>query len=117
MTKQLRQDSPQENVMTATLTIPDDYLRAMEDRIVERLFEKLKAVYNDRKSEEAILTVETLAQYLQVDVSWVYKSVSLNSIPFFKVGKYTRFHKKKIDEWIEKHAVKVVPKSVLKNVA
>jgi excisionase family DNA binding protein len=112
MTKKLRQDSPQDSGMTATLTIPDDYLRAMEDRIVERLCEKLKAVYNDRDNGVSIFTVESLAKYIQVDVSWVYKQVSLNSVPFFKVGKYTRFHKKKIDEWIERHSVRVVPKSV-----
>jgi excisionase family DNA binding protein len=106
--EELRQDS----LPAISFSIPEPLLQAIEDRIVERLFEKLKAVLKDKDSGETVFTVETLAQYLQVDISWVYKQVSLNGIPFFKVGKYTRFQKKKINEWIEKHAVRIIPKSM-----
>ena len=102
----------QDSLPAISFSIPEPLLQAIEDRIVEKLFEKLKAVRNDKDGGESIFTVETLAQYLQVDVSWVYKQVSLNGIPYFKAGKYTRFLKKKIDEWIEKHAVRIIPKSM-----
>lgn len=65
---------------------------------------------NFRQHEpDIILTPETLAEYLQVDLSWVYKQVSLKTIPYFKSGKYTRFRKAAIDKWIETQSVRPVP--------
>ena len=57
---------------------------------------------------DIIFTVESLAEYLQVDVSWVYKSVSTKSIPYIKIGKYTRFKKSVIDKWVETQTVRPV---------
>ena len=58
---------------------------------------------------DVIFTPETLAEYLHVDTSWVYKQVSLKAIPYFKSGKYTRFKKSAIDKWIETQTVRPVP--------
>ena len=52
---------------------------------------------------DIIFTVESLAEYLQV-----YKSVSTKSIPYIKIGKYTRFKKSVIDKWVETQTVRPV---------
>ncbi len=72
--------------------------------IVEKVVENLKPLLlNNRKhdGEDIIFTPETLAEYLKVDTSWVYKQVSNKTIPFFKSGKYVRFQKSAIDKWIK----------------
>ncbi len=72
--------------------------------IVEKVVENLKPLLlNSRKQDEEgiIFTPETLAEYLRVDTSWVYKQVSQQAIPFFKSGKYVRFQKSSIDKWIK----------------
>lgn len=40
---------------------------------------------------EKLLTVQDLAEVLQVDRSWVYRAVRLRKIPVIKAGKYCRF--------------------------
>ena len=82
------------------------------EKIADMVFEKLKPILvNNGKSEagDIIFTPESLAEYLQVDNSWVYKQVSLKTIPYFKSGKYTRFKKVAIDKWIETQTVKPIP--------
>lgn len=72
--------------------------------IAERVVESLKPLLlNSQKQNEdgTIFTPETLAEYLRVDVSWVYKQVSQQAIPFFKSGKYVRFQKSSINKWIK----------------
>lgn len=78
------------------------------ESIANSLLEKLKPILSQRKDSEDdnIFTPETLAEYLKVDISWVYKQVSLKTIPYFKSGKYVRFRKSHIDRWIETQSVK-----------
>jgi hypothetical protein len=38
-----------------------------------------------KMEEEPIFTVETLAKYIRVNATWVYKHISLRKISFFKV--------------------------------
>ena len=71
---------------------------------------------NGTTNREEIMGVQDLCQYLKVDESWVYKQVSLKTIPFFKAGKYTRFRKSKIDRWIEENAIKPLSEPSLKAV-
>jgi len=75
------------------------------DEIAQRVVELLKPLIsgNNREVSDNILTPETLAQYLRVDISWVYRRVSERTIPFFKNGKYVRFKKSSIDRWIASH--------------
>lgn len=78
--------------------------------IAERVLELLRPLLaRNGKQDDIILTPESLAEYLQVDTSWVYKQVSLKTIPYFKSGKYTRFKRATIDKWIETQTVKPIP--------
>lgn len=75
--------------------------------IVHRVIQALRPLLVGKASEkDEIFTPESLAEYLKVDISWVYKKVSLREIPFFKSGKYVRFKKSAIDKWIEENSFK-----------
>jgi excisionase family DNA binding protein len=64
---------------------------------------------NSRQSSDpALLTVNEVAQLLQVPISWVYEQTrkrSLNRIPGFRLGKYWRFRANDIREWVERQRV------------
>lgn len=46
------------------------------------------------------LTVNEVAQLLQVPKSWVYDRTRDGRIPCLKVGKYVRFDRVQIDAWL-----------------
>ena len=77
-------------------------------RIVTMLKPYLKG-NNKTASEDMIFDVQSLSEYLKVDDSWIYKQVSLKTIPYFKCGKYTRFKKSRIDKWIEEESIQPIP--------
>ena len=50
-----------------------------------------------------ILTIDTLAEYLKISKSTLYKLVQNGKLPGRKVGKRWRFHKGAIDDWLRQH--------------
>jgi excisionase family DNA binding protein len=53
----------------------------------------------------ALLSVEEVAELLQVPVSWVYdrtRSRGVNRIPGFRLGKYWRFEEGEVLAWLER---------------
>ena len=48
-----------------------------------------------------LITVDELATMLQVPKSWIYDRTRNNRIPYIKIGKYIRFDKDEIIEWIK----------------
>ena len=53
-----------------------------------------------------IMTIESLANYLKISRSTLYKLVHDGRLPGQKVGKRWRFHKDAIDEWLKQHPKK-----------
>ncbi len=51
-----------------------------------------------------VVTPQELAAMLKVPVSWVYQRTSRGpeAIPFFKVGKYVRFHAAEVIAFLKK---------------
>lgn len=47
-----------------------------------------------------LLTIDQLANHLQVPKSWIYERTRGNSIPHHRIGKYLRFDLEEIDRWI-----------------
>ena len=50
-----------------------------------------------------LLTVQQVAELLQVPVSWVYgrlRKRSLEKLPGYRLGKYWRFDKEEVLEWL-----------------
>lgn len=47
------------------------------------------------------MDVSEVARYLNVRTSWIYSKAAQRAIPCSRVGKYLRFRKAEIDEWLE----------------
>lgn len=48
------------------------------------------------------LTLEQIAEYLQLSTSSIYKMAQAGKIPAYKVGRQWRFEKEETDRWIKK---------------
>ncbi len=57
-----------------------------------------------RTSEEAILTIKQVAEYLKVTERTIYRLAAAKKIPAFKVGGTWRFLRADIDNWIKKQS-------------
>ena len=55
--------------------------------------------------DKKLLTIEEVADYLNVKVSWVRSAIFRREIPYLKVGSLVRFRAKELHEWIEKNSV------------
>jgi excisionase family DNA binding protein len=84
---------------------PQD-IEAIAQRVAEII--RPMVLHQKRDEKDIIFDVPGLAEYLHVNPSWVYKAVSLKSIPYFKAGKFPRFRKKDIDRWAENKAVRPI---------
>ena len=78
--------------------------------IAKQVCELLKPYLNGNGTkDDSVLDPGQLAAYLNIPKSKVYKAVSDNTLPYFKVGKYLRFSKSAIDKHISKKTVKPQP--------
>ena len=57
-----------------------------------------------RTSEEAILTIKQVAEYLKVTERTIYRLAAAKKIPAFKVGGTWRFSRADIDNWIKRQS-------------
>ncbi|HEY2917755.1 MAG TPA: helix-turn-helix domain-containing protein [Candidatus Binatia bacterium] len=53
---------------------------------------------------EPLLTLEQVAEYLNVDKFTVYRLLADKELPAFKVGNQWRFKRKMIENWLKKNA-------------
>lgn len=60
----------------------------------------------NRFTMEKWLTLEQIAEYLQMSSSSIYKMAQAGRIPAYKVGRQWRFKKEEIDSWVEKQKPK-----------
>jgi len=81
------------------IELDDRDIERLANKVIELLKPLLKAS-PQKGDQEIILDVEGLASYLKVNKSWVYERTHLNEIPYYKVGKFPRFRKKDIDQWL-----------------
>jgi excisionase family DNA binding protein len=57
-------------------------------------------------SSDELATVSEIAEFLHVANSWVYERTrrrGIERIPHFKLGKYLRFSKLEVLEWVQRH--------------
>lgn len=58
------------------------------------------------QSKCELLTVQQVAELLQVPVSWVYGRVRARSqerLPAYRLGKYWRFDREEVLTWVARH--------------
>ncbi len=53
------------------------------------------------------LTIDEVADYLQVKKSVIYHWTHMKAIPYYKLGRFLRFKREEIDEWIKLKKVEV----------
>ena len=56
------------------------------------------------KMPEQLLTLEQVAEYLNVDRFTVYRLLAQKQLPAFKVGSQWRFKREMIEAWLQKNA-------------
>ena len=53
---------------------------------------------------EQLLTLEQVAEYLNVDKFTVYRLLAEKELPAFKVGNQWRFKRRMLENWLKKNA-------------
>ncbi len=53
--------------------------------------------------QDALLDAEAVARLLQVPVSWVYAEARAGRLPHVCIGRYRRFRRGTLEEWIAAH--------------
>ena len=53
-----------------------------------------------------VMTIDELAEYLQVSKSSLYKLAQDGQVPGQKVGKHWRFRKEAVDRWLDEREVR-----------
>ena len=70
-----------------------------------------KTLHNSETSAERsilnddLTTVTDISEFLRVPTSWVYERTrrrGLERIPHFKLGKYLRFSRREVSEWVQR---------------
>lgn len=56
---------------------------------------------------DEILTIKELSAYLKISEKTIYRLLSKNEIPAFKVGTAWRFKKETVDQWIKEQSGEV----------
>ncbi len=75
--------------------------------IEERLERIENLLLNSQNSEKEFFNVDELADYLNLSKSTIYKLTHRGEHPYSRPnGKRLYFHKKKIDEWIQRNSIK-----------
>lgn len=60
--------------------------------------------------EPQYLSIEQAAEYLNVTVRCIRQWIEDKRIDYVKMGKYVRFRKEYLDQWIAKNTIKAVKK-------
>lgn len=88
----------------------------LEEKDLVAIAEKVAAIIKPMLTHSAgsneknvVFDVKGLAAYLHVNASWVYQQIHAHSIPFLKIGKYPRFKKREIDQWLESKDIRPIP--------
>lgn len=104
-TKQRSEIDP--TAISAISAIPQKGSQNSDNRTtsqIKGLESKIKYVSSEKQENlqrRSLLTIDQLAEKLQVPRSWIYERTRINSIPYKKLGKYLRFNELEIDDWIQ----------------
>ena len=53
--------------------------------------------------DEKLLTKQDIANFLNVSIKMIDRKVSMNEIPYFKIGRLVRFSKERVLAWAEEN--------------
>lgn len=55
---------------------------------------------DDREPEDRLLTADQVAGLLGVTKSWVYEQTRRQRMPHVRLGRYVRFRRDTLDDWL-----------------
>ena len=61
-----------------------------------------------------VMTVREVAAYLRIHPSTIYRLLSKNDLPAFKIGSDWRFNRSQVDQWMLRSTSKEAPQGTLK---
>ncbi len=61
------------------------------------------------KDLESLMTPEEVCDLLKIKKQRLYEWVHFNQIPYIKVGRFLRFSRSKIIQWLEANAYDIIP--------
>jgi excisionase family DNA binding protein len=61
-------------------------------------------------TQETLMTLQEVADYLRVTRSTIHRMLKRNEIPAFRIGRHWRFSLEVIDNWCASHALSRGPK-------
>jgi excisionase family DNA binding protein len=100
-TNHLEQQSPETQSLSTYEELPATSIESSLHAGAENV-----ATGGETACECCLLTVHEVAALLHVPVSWVYgrmRKRSTERLPGYRLGKYWRFRKHQILEWVERH--------------
>jgi excisionase family DNA binding protein len=53
------------------------------------------------ESKKSLMTVQDVAEYLNLRTSWIYGNWQAQGLPAIKVGRGLRFRREDVDAWID----------------
>lgn len=65
-----------------------------------RRFIELEADVSNPASEKLLLTAEEVSDLIGMGVDWIYEQARNGRIPVVKLGRYRRFRREAIEQWI-----------------
>jgi excisionase family DNA binding protein len=68
------------------------------------IYSGLRNLEDERHMPDQLLTLEQVAEYLNVDKFTVYRLLSDKDLPAFKVGNQWRFKRRLIENWLAKNS-------------
>ncbi len=83
-------------------TILASYSQAMEDRIYERLRERIENIDKESpKNQDEYLTIDELCELTRLKKATIYAMRSRREIPAYKFGRELRFRRSEIEDWMQ----------------
>ena len=55
----------------------------------------------ERSNEEPLLTAGEVASLMRVSTAWVYAETRRNALPHVRLGRYVRFRRSAIEQWLD----------------
>ena len=77
----------------------------------KKIKEALKSGTGEAEKQPDVMTIDQVAEYLQLHKQVVYRHVKSGNIPVSRIGATIRFKKSVIDAWLEDSALRSIGKS------
>jgi excisionase family DNA binding protein len=96
----------EQQVPSTRISPPENEPPATDSETELHAAQQRAATGGENNEETRLLTVHEVAMMLRVPVSWVYTRVSkasIDKLPYVKIGKYIRFEKSAVIEFVRRH--------------